>query len=414
MTASLMYHIYMIIFRTSLVFGIIIFTLFFIPHGLTISFNNISYKFSNLELLLSIVLISLVFELFITIKSWFYINFQKPRPLKYLKKIIENIIIQDTKAATKYLNKLTRMFGPNNEIITWISGYLNYYTGNNHLAKSNFYKLIEMKDDLLGGFSLFQIAKLSNDKKLEFEALSLLKQNKNTPSYLIRELGDLQILNQDYEAALSIFKTLKDKRRQAVIYFLKNPHSMSCIEKAYELCKEIPAISIVYADKLYTENKNKKKATQVLSATWEFIQVPEIFKSFITITENDIKAAEPLLCESFVAYSEFGKLALNNGLIGMAYEYLMKAFKLCPTLDVYDLLSKIYNEHPEFEPPTPEESFYSYSWICQRCHTPGDRWHAICPVCNTIDAYAYQKVGENHQLSTISHLELPARNNNAS
>lgn len=380
----------MTILRISIALSIITYIFLFCSKDISLIFNDNIYKFSIYEVLAFFGIIYFFFEFSIFVDNYIYQHFKKNRILNYLKNIFEAIILKDKLFAEKYLRKIEKISGKENDIVIWINGYLKYYFGNIYQSKTYFYKLSNKEFDILGGYTLFQIAKFENDDKLALEVLTnLAAQNKHTPPYLIRELAILQILNSNFDLAIENLKNTKYNRLLAISYFLKDRESITSLEKAYSICNEIPAITIAYAKKYFDINDDPSKARKIIKRTWEKIQVPELFHTYLTFC-TDNKQLKDLLDNSFISNKEFGSVAMNQDLYGVAYEYLLKAFKVIKEKEIYDKLKILNSKDPDLAIPEANSIINGFCWTCNKCHKKSFYWQAICSLCSSIDSYEWR------------------------
>lgn len=400
---GLLYNAQMFVLRLVFFVMIALFVAFTMPNGLTVISGNAMYRMSNLEIILCFSILATFAELWITVRGWYFENVQKPRPMRYLRELAESIIVRDERHAKRCLARLKQLFGANDDFLVWVDGYLNHYLGERLVAKGCFYELLKGDASLLGGYSLFRLAKLSNDSALAFESLDGVRSRvRKMPPHLSRELGKLQLLRGDLDSALSTFKGVKDWRLVAVTHFLSGTGIIENLEKAYSACSGIPDIAIAYARLL--AQSSKKRAGKVLLKTWRQIQTPELLSTYRELGYG-IKDAEPFLCHSFVAYNEFGKWALSEGLVGMAYGYFTKAFGLCQSRETYENILKICNGNDDFAPVSAKAFSDGYLWICGTCGKYSLKWHPICPSCSDVDPYAWSlgqiKHGTAHDVLCI-------------
>lgn len=376
-------------FRSFFVVAVAFLIAFGAPNGMSISFNGLTYSFSVFDLIFYVLMSALVFELVISVKHWWHVNFVMPRPIKCIRGLIENVVMRDEKKARKYVRKLENIFGSDNEVVIWINGYLNYYIGDQHAAKSCFYRLVEHGNDVLGGYSLFQMAKSSRDTKLAIESLeSLYKRRSDIPNYLIDELGKLQLTRFNFNEAKRVFADSRNKRLLSIAYFLEDRQSISSLKQAYDACDSIPEIAVEYANKLVHYESDAKKAKKVLERTWDKVKVPEIFMAYARLCSN-LNDLKPLLSESFVSYNEFGNFAMKEGMVGMAYEYLKKALSLYPSISTYRNICALCEQDRGLIPIEKIDVREDHFWRCKECNKSSTAWMPICDLCSSVDSYDF-------------------------
>lgn len=331
-------------------------------------------------------------------------TFKEKRKILQINNSIENAIIsiftKNEKLANKSIKTLKKIFKftNNNSLITWLDGCNKLAQNKNHEAKAIFYSGTYSSSPILSGYSLYKLCDSEKNNNESYNTLLYLKDKcgiENLPKESIYDLIKYQLLNKKFEQARETIKYLKNNRLLGISYFLENKDNITCLEYAYKYAKEIPNISLFYADKIYFLNSSQKSKRRILLKSWKINHLPEIFDAIMDTVEKDkqINFAKSIIEESsFEGLFKLAELLYNNEIYAMSLNYFRKAFSVYPSEECANKIINIenlLNKH-SFDVSSLHLS-QNPRWICSQCGNNAETWHAFCPICNSLDSIKWTK-----------------------
>jgi thioredoxin-like negative regulator of GroEL len=243
--------------------------------------------------------------------------------------------------------------------------------------------------------------------ELIFQAIAISLKNKN--------------FSEAKKHIPSIKKTKKGKLVEAVIYSEEGiaHKNIDLLEKAFKIEPGLTENAIHYAD--YLSKKGEyRNAQKVLLQSFKCTQIYDVYERYINCGENisnsdRFKFAEKIMNEapdSWIVYFEFAKIALQNGMILMAFQNFFKAYQK----EHYDfIVERLVETAKMLDEPKPQSAVdvlstplaskhVQFIWKCRHCGNEEKRWIPVCNHCGRIGEYVNEERsidGENLSIDIL-------------
>ncbi len=379
---------------------------FYFDINISISFMDRYFVFSSWKFLTILFGVAFVFDVCKSVLCKLSLLFsRKPDPKKgvgYLQEAFSGMLIKDNKVVVKALEKAKRHLG-DIPFVSWLEGQLCLMNGDIYRAKSLFFNLSAKEDKtVLGSYSLAQLSLQNKTDKESVDAIkAILKIYPDSQNFL-DQIISLCVKTGNIEDAFRYLKKFSSDNKgdiEAVIYFEKwkrygfEDEDISDLKRAYKLAPHISDIAIAYAEEL-AKREEQRSAKKVLLKS--FIKVPmvEVFKKYLLLSDDEIKAGEKLMKgapQSWIPYYYLSEMCYSQGMPAMALEYINKAYGLAHYDFIANELVKINAEQgaEECEVELSKARPMKAYWRCSRCGEHASKWHSVCSCCMSVASYSY-------------------------
>lgn len=276
----------------------------------------------------------------------------------------------DTKLAGKQAKKARKLMPNDTGLPLLLEAQAARLDGREDDAQQTFAAMLENKDTaFLGVRGLLQshIDREDYTKALHI-AQHALKTHPKQP-WILKTVYDLEIKNENWDAALKILKKLEKtdalKKDQALsdrallflVQALKaedagfNTQAVTFYKKALRIREDLLPAAIALG-KLYLRTKNTRAAKSLIEKTWKTITHPELGALWMDVmpkkkadnkkqrmqTANSLIKINPRSIDSYLLVAQEN---IDQSLWGPARDILKEALNIEPDMRVYDMLERL-------------------------------------------------------------------------
>ena len=316
-------------------------------------------------------------------------------------------MVKDFKLTEKYIAKAKKHLG-NIPLISWIEGQWLLTKNDNHAAKAVFYALCEReKNTSLGAYGLCKIAQIERSQTDLINAInSVLKIYPDAIELRFQAVA-ASLKMQDFVEAKKHISAIKQTKKgrlvEAVIYMEEGSlkSDLDLAKRAFKLAPQLSKNAMSYASMLLKAGECKA-AQKVLFESFCHTQIKEVYGAYIacgspTIQEK-LKRADKIMHAvpgNWIVHYGFAELAMEDGLIQMAFNHFLEAYQV----EQYDFIADMLLRSAKMLENTNEQAVIDvlsnpiksekvrFSWKCENCGYEDFSYSAICNNCDGISEY---------------------------
>ncbi len=329
-----------------------------------------------------------------------------------LQLAFSGILLKDKSLAEKNIKKAQKHLG-NIPLISWIEGQLMLLKNEHHNAKSIFYELCTReKGTALGAYSLCKMAVVDKSENDALNAINTILKVSPHALELIFQAIAISLKNKNFNEAKKHIRSIKNTKKgrfvEAIIYSEEGiaNKNIDLLKKALKLAPELAETAIQYADILCV-NGEYKDARKILLKSFQHQPTLELYDKYISCGElldisDRLKLAEKIMEEapdSWIVYFEFAKIAMQKGMMQIAFHHFLKAYNK----EKYDFIAeKLVTSANLLDDPKPQAAIdilsnplstkhIDFIWRCKECGNEEKQWIAVCNHCNRIGEYFFME-----------------------